>query len=103
MKLASELVIDAVVPGDRLRAEIASRFASYEEPRASRARRRSTSSRRSDSLCEESSLPPLFALGLGLGRAAKGEMHLNAALSSRLARSATVLHPFADPSGRFRS
>ena len=29
MKLASELVIDAVVPGDRLRAELVARFARY--------------------------------------------------------------------------
>src|SRR5208282_1441178 len=29
MKLASELVIDAVIPGDRLRGEISSRFARY--------------------------------------------------------------------------
>jgi acetyl-CoA carboxylase carboxyltransferase component len=36
MKLASELVIDAVIPGDRLRAEVSTRFARYEaklEPR----------------------------------------------------------------------
>jgi acetyl-CoA carboxylase carboxyltransferase component len=36
MKLASELVVDAVVPGERLRAELAARFARYElkdEPR----------------------------------------------------------------------
>ena len=36
MKLASELVIDAVVPGDRLRTELVTRFARYadkEEPR----------------------------------------------------------------------
>jgi len=39
MKLASELVIDAVVPGDRLRAEIGARFArlaNKREPRASK-------------------------------------------------------------------
>jgi acetyl-CoA carboxylase carboxyltransferase component len=30
MKLASELVIDAVVPGDRLRTELATRFRRYE-------------------------------------------------------------------------
>ena len=29
MKLAAELVIDAVVPGDKLRAELAARFARY--------------------------------------------------------------------------
>ena len=29
LKLARELVIDAVVPGDRLRGEIAQRFARY--------------------------------------------------------------------------
>jgi acetyl-CoA carboxylase carboxyltransferase component len=36
MKLASELVIDAVIPGDRLRAEVSTRFARYDakvEPR----------------------------------------------------------------------
>ena len=30
MKLASELVIDAVIPGDRLRSELSSRFSRYE-------------------------------------------------------------------------
>src|ERR1700704_6110914 len=34
MKLASELVIDAVIPGDRLRSEIASRFERYATSRA---------------------------------------------------------------------
>jgi methylmalonyl-CoA decarboxylase subunit alpha len=34
MKLASEMVIDAVVPGDRLRAEIAMRLDRYARPRA---------------------------------------------------------------------
>jgi acetyl-CoA carboxylase carboxyltransferase component len=34
MKLASEMVLDAVVPGDRLRAEIAARLARYSRPRA---------------------------------------------------------------------
>ena len=29
MKLASELVIDAVIPGDRLRTELVTRFARY--------------------------------------------------------------------------
>jgi methylmalonyl-CoA decarboxylase subunit alpha len=36
MKLASELVVDAVIPGDRLRDELAVRFRRYEnkvEPR----------------------------------------------------------------------
>jgi acetyl-CoA carboxylase carboxyltransferase component len=33
MKLASEMVIDAVVPGDKLRAEIASRLERYARPR----------------------------------------------------------------------
>jgi acetyl-CoA carboxylase carboxyltransferase component len=36
MKLASELVIDAVVPGDRLRSEIAARFDRYEDRRVPR-------------------------------------------------------------------
>jgi acetyl-CoA carboxylase carboxyltransferase component len=36
MKLAAELVIDAIVPGDRLRAEIVSRFGRYESKRQSR-------------------------------------------------------------------
>jgi len=36
MKLASELVVDAVVPGDRLRAEISTRFARLESKRAPR-------------------------------------------------------------------
>src|SRR5262249_28233938 len=38
-KLAAELVVDAVIPADRLRAEIAGRFAQYEgkrEPRPAR-------------------------------------------------------------------
>jgi acetyl-CoA carboxylase carboxyltransferase component len=30
MKLASELVVDGVIPGDRLRAELATRFRRYE-------------------------------------------------------------------------
>jgi acetyl-CoA carboxylase carboxyltransferase component len=34
MKLASEMVVDAVVPGDRLRAEIATRLDRYARPRA---------------------------------------------------------------------
>jgi methylmalonyl-CoA decarboxylase subunit alpha len=33
MKLASEMVVDAVVPGDRLRSELASRFDRYARPR----------------------------------------------------------------------
>ncbi len=37
MKLAAELVIDAVVPGDRLREELAARFAHYEGKREPRA------------------------------------------------------------------
>jgi acetyl-CoA carboxylase carboxyltransferase component len=37
MKLAAELVIDAVVPGDRLRAELAHRFARYATKREARA------------------------------------------------------------------
>jgi methylmalonyl-CoA decarboxylase subunit alpha len=40
MKLASELVIDAVVPGDRLRAEVAKRFARYEAKEESRPRKK---------------------------------------------------------------
>jgi acetyl-CoA carboxylase carboxyltransferase component len=40
MKLASELVIDAVIPGDRLRAEIATRFARYEKKQEARPRRK---------------------------------------------------------------
>jgi len=31
MKLAGELVVDAVVPGDRLRCELSARFARYED------------------------------------------------------------------------
>jgi acetyl-CoA carboxylase carboxyltransferase component len=37
MKLAAELVIDAVVPGDRLRDELAARFAFYADKREPRA------------------------------------------------------------------
>jgi acetyl-CoA carboxylase carboxyltransferase component len=33
MKLAAELVVDAVIPGDRLRSELATRFARYAEKR----------------------------------------------------------------------
>ena len=40
MKLAGELVIDAVVPGDRLRAEIAARFARYADKQESRPRKK---------------------------------------------------------------
>jgi methylmalonyl-CoA decarboxylase subunit alpha len=40
MKLASELVIDAVVPGNRLRAEIATRFARYADKHEARPRRK---------------------------------------------------------------
>jgi acetyl-CoA carboxylase carboxyltransferase component len=40
MKLASELVIDAVVPGDRLRGEIAKRFARCMDKRESRPERK---------------------------------------------------------------
>ncbi|HEY8076789.1 MAG TPA: acyl-CoA carboxylase subunit beta [Labilithrix sp.] len=36
MKLAAELVVDAVIPGDRLRAELATRFARYDEKREPR-------------------------------------------------------------------
>jgi methylmalonyl-CoA decarboxylase subunit alpha len=36
MKLAAELVIDAVIPGDQLRAELAARFARYQMKRESR-------------------------------------------------------------------
>jgi acetyl-CoA carboxylase carboxyltransferase component len=37
MKLAAEMVVDAVVPGDRLRDELAARFAHYEGKRERRA------------------------------------------------------------------
>jgi methylmalonyl-CoA decarboxylase subunit alpha len=40
MKLASELVIDAVVPGERLRTEIAARFARFEDKVEPRPRRK---------------------------------------------------------------
>ena len=40
MKLAGELVIDAVVPGDRLRDELAARFARYEGKRERRAEKK---------------------------------------------------------------
>jgi acetyl-CoA carboxylase carboxyltransferase component len=40
MKLASELVIDAVVPGDRLRAEVSSRFARAADKREARAEKK---------------------------------------------------------------
>ncbi len=40
MKLASELVIDAVVPGERLRTEIAARFARFENKVEPRPRRK---------------------------------------------------------------
>ena len=39
-KLASELVIDAVVPGDRLRDEIAPRFARYADKREPRPKKK---------------------------------------------------------------
>jgi acetyl-CoA carboxylase carboxyltransferase component len=39
-KLAAELVIDAVVPGDRLRAEITRRFAMYARKESSRPRKK---------------------------------------------------------------
>jgi acetyl-CoA carboxylase carboxyltransferase component len=39
-KLASELVIDAIVPGDRLRSEIASRFARYAGKRDPRPKKK---------------------------------------------------------------
>ena len=48
MKLASELVIDAVIPGDRLRDELATRFRALRRRRSKRARSRSTWSSRSD-------------------------------------------------------
>jgi acetyl-CoA carboxylase carboxyltransferase component len=37
MKLAAEMVVDAVVPGDRLRDELAARFGHYEGKRERRA------------------------------------------------------------------
>jgi acetyl-CoA carboxylase carboxyltransferase component len=40
MKLAAELVIDGVVPGDRLRAEIAARFERYATKREIKAPKR---------------------------------------------------------------
>jgi len=40
MKLASELVIDAVIPGDRLRGELAERFARLEGRRDARPKRK---------------------------------------------------------------
>jgi acetyl-CoA carboxylase carboxyltransferase component len=40
MKLAGELVIDAVVPGDRLRGEIATRLARYESKVEARPKRK---------------------------------------------------------------
>ena len=40
MKLASELVVDGVVPGDRLRAEISARFARFENKVEPRPRRK---------------------------------------------------------------
>jgi acetyl-CoA carboxylase carboxyltransferase component len=40
MKLASELVIDAVIPGDRLRGELATRFARYDGKREARPKRK---------------------------------------------------------------
>jgi acetyl-CoA carboxylase carboxyltransferase component len=40
MKLASELVVDAVVPGERLRAELAARFARYAEKDEPRPRKK---------------------------------------------------------------
>ena len=39
-KLAAELVIDAVVPGDKLRGEIAQRFARYAGKRQERPRKK---------------------------------------------------------------
>lgn len=36
MKLGSELVVDAVIPGDRLRSELVARFARYADKRATR-------------------------------------------------------------------
>ncbi len=40
MKLAAELVVDAVIPGDRLRAELASRFARYADKREARPKKK---------------------------------------------------------------
>ncbi len=40
MKLAGELVVDAVVPGDRLRAEISARFARYADKAETRPRKK---------------------------------------------------------------
>ena len=40
MKLASELVIDAVVPGDRFAAEIAQSFARYAGKRETREKKK---------------------------------------------------------------
>jgi len=40
MKLASELVIDAVIPGDRLRAELSTRFRRYEEKNEARPKKK---------------------------------------------------------------
>jgi hypothetical protein len=40
MKLASELVIDAVVPGESLRTELSTRLARYAENTTPRAARR---------------------------------------------------------------
>jgi acetyl-CoA carboxylase carboxyltransferase component len=40
MKLASELVIDAVIPGDRLRAELATRFGRYASKAEARPRKK---------------------------------------------------------------
>jgi acetyl-CoA carboxylase carboxyltransferase component len=40
MKLASELVVDAVIPGERLRAELASRFALYADKSEARPRKK---------------------------------------------------------------
>ncbi len=40
MKLASEMVIDAVIPGDKLRTELASRFARLDERRRTQKRRK---------------------------------------------------------------
>jgi acetyl-CoA carboxylase carboxyltransferase component len=40
MKLAAELVVDAVIPGDRLRGELAARFERYAEKRERRPKKK---------------------------------------------------------------
>ena len=40
MKLASELVVDAVIPGEKLRAELAARFALYADKSEARPRKK---------------------------------------------------------------